>query len=125
MKRVNSVIGHPKFYGLQLKTFNHVDHEINHCADSNAINVGGDQQSGPVAGIHGLSANDIYISTDHRHQVITEYGAGMITYDCNRPLIDIGSQEQATDALIATTGPCLMPDVALDGCCGLILYRPD
>lgn len=121
-----------KFYGSQLKTFNHYAHDEKNSLRQTRmlINVGGgDQQSGPVAGIHWHMnlANEIsYIATDGHRQVIpwvrvtdrqgnvTEY------YDRTRPL----SAEQVSqtekrrmDCIDCHNRPAhvyLPPDVALD-----------
>ena len=65
-----------KFYGAQLKTFNHYGYDEQNSLRQTRmlINVGGgDRQSGPVAGIHWHMnlANEVsYIATDSHRQVI-------------------------------------------------------
>ncbi len=121
-----------KFYGSQLKTFNHYAHDEKNSLRQTRmlINVGGgDQQSGPVAGIHWHMnlANEIsYIATDRHRQVIPWIRAkdrqGNITeyHDRTRPL----SAEQVSqaekrrmdciDCHNRPTHVYLPPDVALD-----------
>jgi nitrate/TMAO reductase-like tetraheme cytochrome c subunit len=121
-----------KFYGAQLKTFNHYAYDEQNSLRQTRmlINVGGgDQGSGPVAGIHWHMnlANEIsYIATDSHRQVIpwirvkdrqsnvTEY------YDRNRPLsadqVSAG-EKRRMDCIDCHNRPAhiyLPPDVAVD-----------
>ena len=122
-----------KFYGAQLKTFNHYSYDEQNSLRQTRmlINVGGgNQETGPVAGIHWHMnvGNEItYISTDHDRQVIPWVRAkdrqGNVTeyYDRSRPL---SSDQVATlekrkmDCIDCHNRPAhkyLSPDAALDG----------
>jgi nitrate/TMAO reductase-like tetraheme cytochrome c subunit len=121
-----------KFYGAQLKTFNHYGYDEQNSLRQTRmlINVGGgNPDSGPVAGIHWHMnlANEIsYIATDQHRQVIpwirVKDRQGRVTeyYDRNRPL----SVEQVStaerhrmDCIDCHNRPAhayLPPDVAVD-----------
>jgi nitrate/TMAO reductase-like tetraheme cytochrome c subunit len=121
-----------KFYGAQLKTFNHYAYDEQNSLRQTRmlINVGGgDQQGGPVAGIHWHMnlANEIsYIATDSHRQVIpwirVKDRQGNVTeyYDRTRPLTagQISTAEKRRmDCIDCHNRPAhayLPPDVALD-----------
>jgi nitrate/TMAO reductase-like tetraheme cytochrome c subunit len=121
-----------KFYGAQLKVFNHYGYDEQNSLQQTRmlINVGGgDQQSGPVAGIHWHMnlANEVsYIATDSHRQVIpwirVKDRQGKVTeyYDRTRPLsaeqISIADKRRM-DCIDCHNRPAhvyLPPDVAVD-----------
>jgi len=121
-----------KFYGAQLKTFNHYAYDEKNSLRQTRmlINVGGgDQQNGPVAGIHWHMnlANEItYIASDGHRQVIpwirVKDRQGNVTeyYDRTRPLTpdQIGTgDKRRMDCIDCHNRPAhdyLPPDVAVD-----------
>ena len=121
-----------KFYGAQLKTFNHYGYDEQNSLRQTRmlINVGGGNPgSGPVAGIHWHMnlANEIsYIATDTHRQVIpwihVKDKQGNVTeyYDRTRPLnaeqISTG-EKRRMDCIDCHNRPAhayLPPDVAVD-----------
>jgi hypothetical protein len=121
-----------KFYGAQLKTFNHYAYDEQNSLRQTRmfINVGGgDQQTGPVAGIHWHMnlANEIsYIASDTHRQVIpwirVKDRQGNVTeyYDRTRPLsaeqISTGDKRRM-DCIDCHNRPAhtyLPPDLAVD-----------
>jgi len=121
-----------KFYGSELKTFNHYAYDEQNSLRQTRmlINVGGgNSETGPVAGIHWHmnTGNEItYISTERQHQVIpwmrVKDRQGNVTeyYDRNRPLSadQISSGEKRRmDCIDCHNRPAhtyLPPDVAID-----------
>lgn len=121
-----------KFYGAQLKTFNHYAYDEQNSLRQMRmlINVGGgDPASGPVAGIHWHMnlANEItFIATDKQRQVIpwirVKDGSGNVTeyYDRARPLSAeqiASSEKRRMDCIDCHNRPAhvyLPPDVAVD-----------
>jgi nitrate/TMAO reductase-like tetraheme cytochrome c subunit len=121
-----------KFYGAQLKTFNHYAYDEQNSLRQTRmlINVGGgDQGSGPVAGIHWHMniANEIsYIASDSHRQVIPWIRAkdrqGNVTeyYDRTRPLSTeqiATADKRRMDCIDCHNRPAhayLSPDVAVD-----------
>ncbi len=121
-----------KFYGSQLKTFNHYAHDEKNSLRQTRmlINVGGgNPDSGPVAGIHwhmGLGNEVSYIATDKHRQTIpwmqVKDRQGNVTeyYDRTKPLraeqISSGDRRRM-DCIDCHNRPAhdyLPPDVALD-----------
>ena len=121
-----------KFYGAQLKTFNHYAYDEQNSVRQTRmlINVGGgDQGSGPVAGIHWHMnlANEVsYIATDSHRQVIpwirVKDRQGKVTeyYDRTRPLSAdqiSTADKRRMDCIDCHNRPAhvyLPPDVAVD-----------
>jgi hypothetical protein len=121
-----------KFYGAQLKTFNHYAYgEQNSLRQTRMlINVGGgDPGSGPVAGIHwhmNLANEVTFIATDQQRQVIpwirVKDRNGNVTeyYDRSRPLSAeqiATAQKRRMDCIDCHNRPAhtyLPPDVAVD-----------
>ena len=121
-----------KFYGAQLKTFNHYAYDEQNSLRQTRmlINVGGgNPDSGPVAGIHWHMnlANEVsYIATDSHRQVIPWISVkdrqGNVTeyYDRTRPLSPeqvSQSEKRRMDCIDCHNRPAhvyLPPDVALD-----------
>ena len=121
-----------KFYGAQLKTFNHYAYDEQNSLRQMRmlINVGGgDPSNGPVAGIHWHMnlANEIsFIATDNQRQVIpwirVKDRNGNVTeyYDRSRPLsaAQIATAEKRRmDCIDCHNRPAhtyLPPDVAVD-----------
>jgi hypothetical protein len=121
-----------KFYGAQLKTFNHYAYDEKNSLRQTRmlINVGGgNPDTGPVAGIHwhmNLGNEVSYIATDSHRQVIpwirVKDRQGNVTeyYDRTRPLSadQIASEEKRRmDCIDCHNRPAhayLPPDVALD-----------
>ena len=121
-----------KFYGAQLKTFNHYAYDEQNSLRQTRmlINVGGgDQGSGPVAGIHWHMniANEIsYIASDSHRQVIpwirVKDRQGNVTeyYDRTRPLSSdqiATAEKRRMDCIDCHNRPAhayLPPDVAVD-----------
>ena len=121
-----------KFYGAQLKTFNHYGYDEQNSLRQTRMLIsvgGGNPETGPVAGIHWHMslANEItYIATDSHRQVIPwiriKDRQGKVTeyYDRTRPL---GAEQIATadkrrmDCIDCHNRPAhvyLPPDVAVD-----------
>lgn len=121
-----------KFYGAQLKTFNHYAYDEKNSLRQTRmlINVGGgNPDSGPVAGIHwhmNLGNEVTYIATDTHRQVIpwiqVKDRKGNITeyYDRGRPLNPqqiAQGEKRRMDCIDCHNRPAhayLPPDVALD-----------
>jgi nitrate/TMAO reductase-like tetraheme cytochrome c subunit len=121
-----------KFYGAQLKTFNHYAYDEQNSLRQTRmlINVGGgDPSSGPVAGIHWHMnlANEItFIATDQQRQVIpwirVKDRNGNVTeyFDRARPLSAeqiATAEKRRMDCIDCHNRPAhayLSPDVALD-----------
>lgn len=136
MRPANETCGHchwpSKFYGAQLKTFNHYAYDEQNSLRQTRmlINVGGgSSEAGPVAGIHWHMnlANEVsYISTDDRRQVIpwisTKDRQGNVVeyYDRNRSLSaeQISTAEKRRmDCIDCHNRPAhayLSPDLAVD-----------
>lgn len=121
-----------KFYGAQLKTFNHYAYDEQNSLRQTRmlINVGGgDPSSGPVAGIHWHMslANEIsFIASDEQRQVIpwirVKDRSGNVTeyHDRARPLSAeqiAASEKRRMDCIDCHNRPAhryLSPDVAID-----------
>ncbi|MDX6613674.1 MAG: hypothetical protein QOD75_2860 [Blastocatellia bacterium] len=121
-----------KFYGAQLKTFNHYAYDEKNSLRQTRmlINVGGgNPDSGPVAGIHwhmNLGNEVTYIASDTHRQVIpwiqVKDRKGNITeyYDRGRPLSQTQmaqGEKRRMDCIDCHNRPAhayLPPDVALD-----------
>jgi nitrate/TMAO reductase-like tetraheme cytochrome c subunit len=136
MRSANETCGHchwpSKFYGAQLKTFNHYAYDEQNSLRQTRmlINVGGgNPETGPVAGIHWHMnpANEVsYIATDARRQVIPwisvkdQQGNVVEYYDRNRPLRpeEISTVEKRRmDCIDCHNRPAhiyLPPDMAVD-----------
>jgi nitrate/TMAO reductase-like tetraheme cytochrome c subunit len=136
MRPANETCGHchwpSKFYGAQLKTFNHYafDEQNSLRQTRMLINVGGgNPETGPVAGIHWHMnlANEVsYIATDARRQVIPwisvkdRRGNVVEYYDRNRPLSPeqiSASEKRRMDCIDCHNRPThayLPPDLAVD-----------
>lgn len=121
-----------KFYGAQLKTFNHYAYDERNTLRQTRmlINVGGgDLASGPVAGIHwhmNLANEIFYIATDKQRQVIpwvrVKDRNGNVTeyFDRNRPLSAeqiATAEKRRMDCIDCHNRPShayLPPDLAVD-----------
>jgi hypothetical protein len=121
-----------KFYGAELKTFNHYAYDEQNSLRQTRmlINVGGgNPETGPVAGIHwhmNLGNEVSYIATDTHRQVIpwirVKDRQGNVTeyYDRNRPLSAdqiSSSDKRRMDCIDCHNRPAhvyLPPDVAVD-----------
>ncbi len=121
-----------KFYGAQLKTFNHYayDEQNSFRQTRMLINVGGgDPSSGPVAGIHwhmNLANEVTFIANDRQRQVIpwirVQDRSGNVTeyFDRSRPLSAeqiAAAEKRRMDCIDCHNRPAhayLSPDVALD-----------
>jgi nitrate/TMAO reductase-like tetraheme cytochrome c subunit len=136
MRPANETCGHchwpQKFYGAQLKTFNHYAYDEKNSLRQTKmlINVGGgNPETGPVAGIHwhmNLGNEISYIASDARRQVIPwiivkdRQGNLVEYYDRTRPLspeqISTAAKRQM-DCIDCHNRPAhtyLPPDVAVD-----------
>jgi NapC/NirT cytochrome c family, N-terminal region len=136
MRPANETCGHchwsSKFYGAQLKTFNHYAYDEQNSLRQTKmlINVGGgNPETGPVAGIHwhmNLGNEVSYIATDGRRQVIPwisvkdRQGNLVEYYDRNRPLSSdqiSTAERRRMDCIDCHNRPAhtyLSPDLALD-----------
>ncbi|HEY6802726.1 MAG TPA: NapC/NirT family cytochrome c [Pyrinomonadaceae bacterium] len=136
MRPANETCGHchwsAKFYGAELKTFNHYGYDEQNSLRQTRmlINVGGgNPETGPVAGIHWHMnlANEVsYISTDARRQVIPwisvkdRQGNVVEYYDRTRPLSPdqiSTSERRRMDCIDCHNRPAhtyLPPDLAVD-----------
>jgi len=121
-----------KFYGSQLRTFNHYAYDEQNSLRQTRMLIsigGGNPETGPVAGIHwhmNLGNEISYIATDTRRQVIPwvqvkdRQGNLVEYYDRNRPLAAqqiASSEKRRMDCIDCHNRPAhtyLPPDVAVD-----------
>ncbi|HET6891137.1 MAG TPA: NapC/NirT family cytochrome c [Pyrinomonadaceae bacterium] len=121
-----------KFYGSQLKTFNHYAYDEKNSLRQTRMLIsvgGGNPGTGPVAGIHwhmNLANEIFYIATDSHRQVIpwirVKDRQGNVTeyYDRNRPLTAeqiATAEKRRMDCIDCHNRPAhvyLPPDVAVD-----------
>jgi len=121
-----------KFYGSELKTFNHYGYDEQNSLRQTRMLIsvgGGNANAGPVAGIHwhmNLSNEINYIATDDRRQVIpwirVKDQQGNVTeyYDRSRPLSPeqiASGEKRRMDCIDCHNRPAhtyLPPDVAVD-----------